>query len=153
MEHAGTGHVRRVLVAAGDEIAGVDLGNGLAGDGPFVWRSDGIVGGKILRESFAASEFDVREGTAGGGIGDFGVGGDELFGRDVPFLGGDVDEDLARGIGDAAELRRHGGSGAAAEGAGVEGSQSAVSAMTMRTDSKGTRSSSATVCASSVRMF
>ena len=46
VKHSGELHVRRVLVAAGYEVATVDLGDGFAGDGPFGRRRDRIVGGK-----------------------------------------------------------------------------------------------------------
>ena len=59
VEHAGASHVRRVLMRAGDEGAAVHFGDGLAGDGPLGGWSDGIFGGKILREGFATGELGV----------------------------------------------------------------------------------------------
>src|SRR6266478_2677366 len=119
VQHASGMQVRRVLVAAGDEIAGVYFRDGLAGDGPVRRRRDGILRGKILRERFAAGEGRVGERAAGGGIGNFCVCGFEMFGSDAPFFGGDVDEEVAGGGSDTAELRRHGGRSAAAERSGV----------------------------------
>src|SRR5262249_45608908 len=105
MEHRGTGHVRRVLMCAGDEGARVNLGNRLASDGPVAWWSDRILGWEILREGLAAGELSVGERAAGGGIRNLCVGGLQRVGRDVPFFRCNANEDVARSIGDMAELR------------------------------------------------
>jgi len=48
--------VRRVLVTAGDEIAGVYFGKRLAGDGPVRRRCDGIFAGRFWGERFARAK-------------------------------------------------------------------------------------------------
>jgi hypothetical protein len=73
--HAGRTQIGGVLVLAGNEGAGVRLGNGFSGDGPFRRRGDGIFAGKGLRKGLAARELRVGGGAAGGRVQHFCVGG------------------------------------------------------------------------------
>src|SRR5260370_28915261 len=107
-------------MAPGDKIAGIYFGNRVAGDGPIGRRRDGIFRGEILREGLASSESRVGERTPGSGIRDFCVSGLEPFRRDVPFLGGNLDEQVPSCGGYTSKLRSHGWRRAAAECSCVE---------------------------------
>ncbi len=81
---------------------------------------DGLdVGGKGLEELLAAGELAVGEGALARCLDDLAVLGGEAVAGDLPALGGEVDERLARGRRDGAKLRAHVGRRAAAEGARV----------------------------------
>ena len=61
MEKILRSEVGGVLVLAGNEVARIDFGNRMAGDGPFRWWSDWVGVGEKLREGFATGEFGVGD--------------------------------------------------------------------------------------------
>ncbi len=126
VKHPRELHIRRVLVTSSYEVATIDLGNGFAGDGPLIWRRHRIVGREAVRQGLAACEIEITERAARGGIDNFGVGCDKLIRRNVPLFRGCCNKKVACGIGDSAELGRHGRRGAAAKRASVKRGQSRV---------------------------
>src|SRR5216684_1886307 len=107
-------------MAAGDKVAGVYFGNRLPCDGPVGRRRDRIFRGKILCEGLAARQRRISQRTPRSWIRNFCVSGLEPFRRDVPFLGGNLDEQIARGGGIAGKLRSPSGRGGGAEASGIE---------------------------------
>ena len=127
MEHAGALHVRRVVVRAGDEVAAVDLRNARPGDRPSLGRQKRNGGGvDRLDELLAAGHLAVRQDAVRSRIGHAPVGRGDLVAPDLPTRRRHVDQGLASGRRDEAQLRPHRRRRAAAERARVPGNEVGV---------------------------
>ena len=150
-QHPGALDVGGVLVPAGHERAAVDLRDRAAGDLPAVGRGDGDILVDDLDELPALRQLAEAERATRRGMRDLPLGHDDGGAVDLPLFGGQPDEQRRAA---AAALRSCGAIVGVVRLPKVPRSKGtrAVSPMTMRTDSGGRWSSSATAWASDVRM-
>ena len=126
VDESRTRDVRGVLVPAGHDVAPVELAQRLPGHRPFLGRRGGRGVRHRLHELLALAQLAEARGAPAGRMHDGGGLHDQRAALERPALGREVEQHLARGGGDLAELRGHDGRGAAAEGAHVEGRERRV---------------------------
>src|SRR6266851_4056910 len=152
IEHPSRAQVRCVLVTAGNEGAAIDLWNRFAGNLPLRRRCDGIFRRQILCQRLAARELAYRSDRPEAGSLIFASAAISPSGATFhSFAATPISKSRAA----AATRRNCGVIVGVVRLPKVPGSNgvSAVSAVTIRTLSKGTRNSSAIVCARDVRIF
>ena len=125
-DHSRPDDIGGVSVLSGYKVAGFGFGRGGSGDLPIAGRREALLRGDDSDQILAASEPGISNGAGGLRIGDRAIGCLQGFRSEMPTLGGHFQQHVARSRSHGAQLRPHGGRGAAAKGAHVPRGQAGI---------------------------